>query len=259
MGSLNPCLCCSSGRRPFPRPQYRALYLSGISTRLDPSKSHSAFWLAAHPFIWRALSDTLRLCAGETPCSSRLSPPFPAPAAADAAMRHEDKWLRQERKQAAARWNHAQQLAPCGHRRLFSCLHYGESCSSRCRRLKFCSGPCPGEAPSRAGLLQASRHVTMLARGPWSPALCWLCPPTRPGPARCCSLCSLLGSSRQQRLQVLLGAAAVPVLPTSASAWSQLSSNYVFCVGFWGWFCAQFLKVRAGVQGSSARACRLCR
>lgn len=57
---------------------------------------------------------------------------------------------------------------------------------------------------------------------------------------------SLFGSSRQQRLQVLLGAAAAPVLPAAAggSAWSQLTSNYVFCVGFWGWFIAQFLKVR---------------
>ena len=39
----------------------------------------------------------------------------------------------------------------------------------------------------------------------------------------------------------------MPVLPAAAglSAWGQLTSNYVFCVGFWGWFIAQFLKVGA--------------
>lgn len=28
-----------------------------------------------------------------------------------------------------------------------------------------------------------------------------------------------------------------------ASAWSQISNNYVFVVGFWGWFLAQFFKI----------------
>lgn len=63
----------------------------------------------------------------------------------------------------------------------------------------------------------------------------------------------VLGGSRQQQLQVLLGAAAAPIIPSGgSSAWVQLTSNYVFCVGFWGWFIAQFLKVRTSGEHNSS-------
>lgn len=66
----------------------------------------------------------------------------------------------------------------------------------------------------------------------------------------------MLCGSRQQRAQWLLAAAAVPVLPSGGSAWAQLTSNYVFCVGFWGWFMAQFLKVGAEWLAERGRATR---
>lgn len=39
---------------------------------------------------------------------------------------------------------------------------------------------------------------------------------------------------------------AIPFLPLPAAvvgAWNQVTSNYVFVVGFWGWFLAQFFKI----------------
>lgn len=52
------------------------------------------------------------------------------------------------------------------------------------------------------------------------------------------------GSSACQRLGslALLAAAAAGPLP-GASILADLRSNYVFCVGFCGWFLAQFLKI----------------
>lgn len=44
-------------------------------------------------------------------------------------------------------------------------------------------------------------------------------------------------------MPALLGAAAAP-LAAGGSAWAQLSSNYLFVVGFCAWFMAQALKVR---------------
>jgi hypothetical protein len=43
-----------------------------------------------------------------------------------------------------------------------------------------------------------------------------------------------------QSLPLLLGAAPVALPP---AAWEQLGGNYVFMVGFAGWFLAQFLKI----------------
>lgn len=37
--------------------------------------------------------------------------------------------------------------------------------------------------------------------------------------------------------------AAAVAAPTGSSFWADLTSNYVFCVGFWGWFAAQFAKI----------------
>ena len=42
-------------------------------------------------------------------------------------------------------------------------------------------------------------------------------------------------------MPLLLSAAPVVVLPPTA--WQQLGGNYVFMVGFVGWFVAQFLKI----------------
>lgn len=36
---------------------------------------------------------------------------------------------------------------------------------------------------------------------------------------------------------------SIAVVAPNASVWSQLGSNYIFMVGFWGWFIAQFLKI----------------
>jgi len=41
---------------------------------------------------------------------------------------------------------------------------------------------------------------------------------------------------------------------TLAAGWSQLTSNYVFVVGFWGWFAAQFLKIFTGPRGFNPSA-----
>lgn len=43
-----------------------------------------------------------------------------------------------------------------------------------------------------------------------------------------------------------LSAAAI-VTPTPNEAWADLMSNYVFRVGFWGWFTAQTAKARHGI------------
>lgn len=57
------------------------------------------------------------------------------------------------------------------------------------------------------------------------------------------SLVSLKRSLEKGRaaLPMLLGAA--PVVMVSPSVWEMLAGNYVFVVGFWGWFMAQFLKI----------------
>ncbi len=47
-----------------------------------------------------------------------------------------------------------------------------------------------------------------------------------------------------------LSAAAI-VTPTPHQAWAELCSNYVFRVGFWGWFCAQFAKARRSLARRS--------
>jgi hypothetical protein len=51
----------------------------------------------------------------------------------------------------------------------------------------------------------------------------------------------------RQRLGGLLLCAAAAAGPLrgggAAGVWADLSSNYVFCVGFCGWFLAQFLKI----------------
>eukprot|EP00204_Picochlorum_oklahomense_P002587 CAMPEP_0118798128 /NCGR_PEP_ID=MMETSP1161-20130426/547_1 /TAXON_ID=249345 /ORGANISM="Picochlorum oklahomensis, Strain CCMP2329" /LENGTH=335 /DNA_ID=CAMNT_0006725433 /DNA_START=49 /DNA_END=1056 /DNA_ORIENTATION=+ len=35
----------------------------------------------------------------------------------------------------------------------------------------------------------------------------------------------------------------LPLPPAVVGAWNQITSNYVFVVGFWGWFLAQFFKI----------------
>ena len=47
---------------------------------------------------------------------------------------------------------------------------------------------------------------------------------------------------RQPALCCMGAAAALP--HTSGSLLQQLTGNYVFVVGFWAWFAAQFCKVR---------------
>lgn len=45
----------------------------------------------------------------------------------------------------------------------------------------------------------------------------------------------------------LLALSAVAIVtPTPNEAWADLMSNYVFRVGFWGWFTAQTAKARPG-------------
>ena len=46
-----------------------------------------------------------------------------------------------------------------------------------------------------------------------------------------------------------LSAAAI-VTPSPHQAWAELCSNYVFRVGFWGWFCAQFAKARRALAAA---------
>lgn len=70
------------------------------------------------------------------------------------------------------------------------------------------------------------------------------------------------GSSACQRLGslALLAAAAAGPLP-GASILADLRSNYVFCVGFCGWFLAQFLKIFTKVgaaPGSGVNSARFC-
>ncbi|EFN59036.1 hypothetical protein CHLNCDRAFT_137734 [Chlorella variabilis] len=59
------------------------------------------------------------------------------------------------------------------------------------------------------------------------------------------TLCRLLGGNQQQLGSLLLCAAAAagPLRSSASSVWADLASNYVFCVGFCGWFLAQFLKI----------------
>lgn len=48
----------------------------------------------------------------------------------------------------------------------------------------------------------------------------------------------------QQYPGLSLGAAAaVPLTSFQGNLLQQLSGNYVFVVGFWAWFAAQFMKV----------------
>ncbi|KAK9820203.1 hypothetical protein WJX72_007435 [[Myrmecia] bisecta] len=48
-------------------------------------------------------------------------------------------------------------------------------------------------------------------------------------------------SQQPQLGALLLGSLVAPNLP--GGGWSELFNNYVFVVGFWGWFTAQFMKI----------------
>jgi len=61
------------------------------------------------------------------------------------------------------------------------------------------------------------------------------------------SLCLLC---RRRAGPVLALYAAAIVTPTPHQAWAELCSNYVFRVGFWGWFCAQFAKARRSLAAA---------
>lgn len=54
-------------------------------------------------------------------------------------------------------------------------------------------------------------------------------------------VCCRLASQGKMTFPLLLGAIPFAVIPSSV--WDQLTGNYVFVVGFWGWFLAQFFKI----------------
>lgn len=53
--------------------------------------------------------------------------------------------------------------------------------------------------------------------------------------------CSKAAEKGKMTLPLLLGAIPMAVIPQGV--WDQLAGNYVFVVGFWGWFLAQFFKI----------------
>eukprot|EP00890_Picochlorum_soloecismus_P006076 jgi/Picsp_1/646/NSC_00642-R1_protein len=55
------------------------------------------------------------------------------------------------------------------------------------------------------------------------------------------SYCSKAAEKGKKTLPLLLGAIPMAVIPQGV--WDQLAGNYVFVVGFWGWFLAQFFKI----------------
>lgn len=62
---------------------------------------------------------------------------------------------------------------------------------------------------------------------------------------------------RQHQPGLCMGAAAaVPLTSFKGNLLQQLSGNYVFVVGFWAWFAAQFMKVSRRCYNLNIRAIR---